>query len=118
MKRWMLCLSVLLAFCVPVMAQPGPFDVVPSTDPAWHYVDVLQKAGIVIGYPDGTYGGRREMTRYEFAVAVARLLAQLPPPTEKETARLGRAKDLVDRLTSGPEVTAALVALVEESGRN
>ena len=34
----------------------------------------LQKAGIVIGYPDGTFGGKRAMTRYEFAVAIARML--------------------------------------------
>jgi FtsZ-binding cell division protein ZapB len=36
--------------------------------------DTLQQAGIVIGYPDLTYGGKRAMTRYEFAVAIARLL--------------------------------------------
>ena len=56
----------------------GPFADVPTDHWAYQSVDTLQKAGIVIGYPDGTYGGRRPMTRYEFAVAIARLLARQP----------------------------------------
>ncbi len=59
-------------------AASGPFADVPTDHWAYQAVDTLQKAGIVIGYPDGTYGGRRPMTRYEFAVAIARLLAQRP----------------------------------------
>ena len=58
-------------------AASGPFADVPTDHWAYQSVDTLQKAGIVIGYPDGTYGGRRPMTRYEFAVAIARLLAQM-----------------------------------------
>ncbi len=58
----------------------GPFADVPTDHWAYQSVDTLQKAGIVIGYPDGTYGGRRPMTRYEFAVAIARLLAQMNKP--------------------------------------
>lgn len=94
----------------------GPSDVVPLTDPAWHDVDVLQKAGIVIGYPDGTYGGRRAMTRYVFAVAIARLLSQLPSPQTFTVPdqRAGLALDLVSRLTAGPEAVKALDSLVEE----
>jgi hypothetical protein len=55
-------------------ASSGPFADVPADHWAYQAVDTLQKAGIVIGYPDGTYGGKRAMTRYEFAVAIARLL--------------------------------------------
>jgi len=59
----------------PVFAQgAGPFADVPTDHWAYQSVDKLQKAGVVIGYPDGTYGGKRAMTRYEFAVAIARLL--------------------------------------------
>ncbi len=61
-------------------AASGPFADVPTDHWAYQSVDTLQKAGIVIGYPDGTYGGRRPMTRYEFAVAIARLLAQMNKP--------------------------------------
>ncbi|MCA1594895.1 MAG: hypothetical protein LC772_00485, partial [Chloroflexi bacterium] len=34
----------------------------------------LQAGGGVVGYPDGTFGGPRSMTRYELAMAVSRLL--------------------------------------------
>src|SRR5438128_1311760 len=61
-------------------AASGPFADVPADHWAYNSVDTLQKAGIVIGYPDGTYGGKRAMTRYEFAVAIARLLPLIKPP--------------------------------------
>jgi hypothetical protein len=44
-------------------ATSGPFADVPADHWAYQAVDTLQKAGIVIGYPDGTYGGKRAMTR-------------------------------------------------------
>ncbi len=65
----------------PVFAQgAGPFADVPTDHWAYQSVDKLQKAGVVIGYPDGTYGGKRAMTRYEFAVAIARLLDKVTTP--------------------------------------
>jgi outer membrane murein-binding lipoprotein Lpp len=60
----------------------GPFADVPTDHWAYNSVEKLRDAGIVIGYPDGTYGGRRAMTRYEFAEAIARLLANIPGPTD------------------------------------
>jgi len=63
---------VLLAITLPVFAQEFP-DVPPDH---WAYgaVGTLQNAGIVIGYPDGTYAGKRAMTRYEFAEAISRAI--------------------------------------------
>ena len=86
-------------------AASGPFADVPTDHWAYASVDTLQKAGIVIGYPDGTYGGRRPMTRYEFAVAIARLLAQMNKPStpfdpsglEKQ---IGDNKAAIDALTA------------------
>jgi hypothetical protein len=59
-------------------AASGPFADVPTDHWAYTSVEKLRDAGIVIGYPDGTYGGKRAMTRYEFATAIARLLALIP----------------------------------------
>jgi hypothetical protein len=56
----------------------GPFADVPTDHWAYQSVETLRSAGIVIGYPDGTYGGTRAMTRYEFATGIARLLKLLP----------------------------------------
>ena len=55
-------------------AQAAPFLDTPTNHWAYESVQDLAKKGIVIGYPDGTYGGKRPMTRYEFAVALDRAL--------------------------------------------
>jgi len=51
----------------------------------WAYpaLQKLAAAGIVEGYPPtGNFIGQRPMTRYEFAVAIARLLDRIPGQTE------------------------------------
>jgi len=58
-------------------AQAAPFLDTPTNHWAYEAVQDLAKKGIVIGYPDGTYGGKRPMTRYEFAVALDRALRTL-----------------------------------------
>ena len=93
-------------------AASGPFADVPTDHWAYQSVDTLQKAGIVIGYPDGTYGGRRPMTRYEFAVAIARLLARQPAAADTSglDARITANAAAIDALRTlvngfGPELT-------------
>ncbi len=85
----------------------------PTDHWAYQSVDTLQKAGIVIGYPDGTYGGRRPMTRYEFAVAIARLLAQMntkPGVTADDLNAL--RTDLENRIAGNTAAIDALRTLV------
>lgn len=81
-----LLVSTVIGMSVSASAQTasGPFADVPADHWAYSAVNALQKNAnngvanpIVIGYPDGTFGGRRAMTRYEFAVAIARLLPQI-----------------------------------------
>ncbi len=98
-------------------AASGPFADVPADHWAYQSVDTLQKAGIVIGYPDGTYGGKRAMTRYEFAVAIARLLPLLNPKvdltpyaTKDELAAL--RSDLEAKLAANQAALDALTKLV------
>ncbi len=75
MKKTLLVVMVLL-LATPLFAQ-GPFNDVPTDHWAYDAVNKLQKDGIVIGYPDGTFGGKRAMSRYEFATAIARILPLL-----------------------------------------
>jgi len=94
-------------------AVSGPFADVPTDHWAYQAVDTLQKAGIVIGYPDGTYGGRRPMTRYEFAVAIARLLARQQPGGGVSAADLGALRaDLEGRIAGNTAAIDALRTLV------
>ncbi len=51
-----------------------PFPDVPENHWAYETVEQMRERGIVEGYPDGTFGGDRQMTRYEFATIVYRAL--------------------------------------------
>jgi len=94
-------------------AQAAPFLDTPTNHWAYESVQDLAKRGIVIGYPDGTYGGKRPMTRYEFAVAVERALMTIdamvkaqqgvtpppgtPPPTALTQDQLNEVQALIDK---------------------
>jgi hypothetical protein len=75
MKKLALALVLVLVFALPVLANP--FVDVPLNHWAYDAVQYLAAKGVVIGYPDGTFGGNRTMTRYEFAEAIARVLAHI-----------------------------------------
>ena len=94
-KTAYLLVAAVLVCAAPAFAQ-GPFNDVPTDHWAYDAVNQLQKDGVVIGYPDGTYGGKRAMSRYEFAVAIARLpikdIVDLSPYAKKDDL-----KDFVKR---------------------
>ena len=52
------------------------FPDVPENHWAYEYLDSLQKRGIIKGYPDGSFGGDRSLTRYEYATMLCRVLDQ------------------------------------------
>lgn len=55
----------------------GPFSDVPLAHPAYPAVQVIASIGVFTGYPDNTFGGKRALTRYEFAVALQRMLQDI-----------------------------------------
>jgi len=73
MKKLALVLVLVLAFALPVLANP--FVDVPLNHWAYDSVQSLAAKGVIVGYPDGTFGGAKSLTRYEFAEAVAKALA-------------------------------------------
>jgi len=66
----------------------------------WAYaaMESLRSKGIVIGYPDGYFRGKRTLTRYEFAVALDRALRQFMPVA----GQAGPRGDKGDTGTAGP----------------
>lgn len=52
------------------------FPDVPSNHWAYEAVAAMSRSGLVEGYPNGTFGGDRMMTRYEFAQIVYRAMQQ------------------------------------------
>lgn len=73
MKKLALVLVLVFAFTLPVLANP--FVDVPLNHWAYDAVQSLSAKGVIVGYPDGTFGGGKSLTRYEFAEAVAKALA-------------------------------------------
>jgi len=73
MKKLALVLVLVFVFALPVFANP--FVDVPLNHWAYDSVQSLAAKGVIVGYPDGTFGGGKTMTRYEFAEAVAKALA-------------------------------------------
>jgi hypothetical protein len=70
-----LCLT--LASAAQSQQVADMFKDVPSDHWAYQAVENLRQKGIVIGYPDGYFRGKRTLTRYEFAVALDRALKNL-----------------------------------------
>jgi len=73
MKKLVLVLVLVFAFALPVLANP--FVDVPLNHWAYDSVQSLAAKGVIVGYPDGTFGGAKSLTRYEFAEATAKALA-------------------------------------------
>jgi hypothetical protein len=92
----------------------NPSNVVPLDHWAYQAVDTLQKAGIVIGYPDGTYGGRRAMTRYEFAVAIARLLPLINANAASKSDLSALQQEEDAKIEQNQQALDALKSLVDE----
>jgi hypothetical protein len=82
-KKWALwagAAALGAAILIPGAAQAqggGPFADVPTGHWAYDAVQQLAQRGIFTGYPDGTFQGRRALTRYEFAVALQRMLQEV-----------------------------------------
>ena len=84
----------------PVAPTIQPFPDVPANHWAYEYVNNLIAMGVIEGYPDGTFGGDRTMTRYEFATMLFKAMqngAVLSEQIRQEfNAELGRIR--VDRI--------------------
>lgn len=105
MKSLVLLLALALVASVAGPALANPFADVPADHWAYDAVAKLAAVGLVEGYPDGTYGGTRMMTRYEAAMVFARTLARLEALVEAEVAaETAGVKD---------EITADLMAQIE-----
>ena len=72
-----LVLAMAMALGVTASAYAAnPFSDVPADHWAYDAVNKLAAEGVVDGYPDGTYGGDKLMTRYEMAQIVAKAMAK------------------------------------------
>lgn len=76
MKKTLLLAAVMALGVNAGVYAANPFSDVPAGHWAYDAVNKLAAEGVVEGYPDGTYGGDRLMTRYEMAQIVAKAMAK------------------------------------------
>ncbi|MFP4015631.1 MAG: S-layer homology domain-containing protein, partial [Halanaerobiales bacterium] len=74
MKKYSILIAMVLVLALSVTTFAGSFADVPSNHWAYEGVNKLVAAGLIQGYPDGTFKGQNDLTRYEIAVMLARLL--------------------------------------------
>ena len=79
----------------------NPFSDVSTSDWAYQAVADLSDQGIVEGYPDGTFGGQKNITRYEMAQIIARLMAKEDQYNAEQRATIDKlAAEYADELDS------------------
>jgi hypothetical protein len=94
-----------LVWAMPALAQDQAAQPFKDLDPKhWAYEAVtdLQSKGILLGYPNGYFQGKRTLTRYEFAIAIERLLTKFPAGPKGDTGATGPPGDKGDQGIQGP----------------
>ena len=71
----------------------NPFSDVTPDSWAYQAVSQLATAGIVNGYPDGTFKGQNDITRYEMAQMVAKAMANQDRANAEQQAMINRLAD-------------------------
>ncbi len=94
--------TLMLMFALPAASHAAPPNFVPANDPGFQNADTLQKAGVVLGGPEGTYS-RRPPGRREFAAAIVKLMHHISSDHAQE-----------NQLAASPPALTALNALVAE----
>ena len=101
MKK-ILAIAAAAALTAGVSAYAAnPFSDVTPDDWAYQAVSDLSDQGVVEGYPDGTFKGERNMTRYELAQIIARLMAKEDQLNAEQRATLDKlAGEYADELAN------------------
>lgn len=115
-KRFALVLAVMLVISMSAsVVAANPFADVPAHHWAYDSIVQLQAVGLIEGYPDGTYGGAKTLTRYEAAMVFARALANLEALVESNTAD-SKAELLAELDAVSAEISDLIVAEFEKLG--
>lgn len=122
-KRFALVLVLVLLASAATTAFASPFADVPADHWAYDSVAELAAAGLIEGYPDGTFGGARMMTRYEAAMVFARALNRLEsqiassnllPELDKLKAELMAAIEAQMAAANKPVVETRVIETVQK----
>jgi peptidoglycan hydrolase CwlO-like protein len=95
-----LVLALLMTVSIPSFAAPLK-DAPATSHWVYDYYEMLYNAGLIEGYPDGTFKGEKAATRYEVVAFMARLLQYFETRLAESTGNLAPITTIV---TTSPEV--------------
>ncbi|MBI2265086.1 MAG: S-layer homology domain-containing protein [Armatimonadetes bacterium] len=84
--------AILLLGSASVLA--APFGDLPASHWALDAVKTLAEKGLMEGYPDSSFKGERAATRYELAMAVARVVAKIEKIPQPDLSKYATKADL------------------------
>ena len=90
MKKQLAVLAATAVLGVTSAFAAHPFSDVTAQDWAYQAVERLVAEGVIEGYPDGTFKGQRNITRYEMAQMIARADAHQDEVTAEQRATIQR----------------------------
>ena len=90
MKKHLAVLAATVVLGVTSAFAANPFSDVTPQDWAYQAVAQLASQGIVNGYPDGTFKGQNNITRYEMAQMVAKALVRQDRVDAEQNAIINR----------------------------
>ncbi len=107
MKKVLAMAAAAALACGVSAFAANPFSDVSTSDWAYQAISQLSDQGMVEGYPDGTFKGQQNITRYEAAQIVARLLAREDQLNAEQKATVNKlAAEYADELENlGVRVT-------------
>ena len=90
MKKHLAVLAATAVLGVTSAFAANPFSDVTPQDWAYQAVAQLASQGIVNGYPDGTFKGQTNITRFEMAQMVAKAMARQGQVDAEQNAIINR----------------------------
>ena len=90
MRKQLAVLAATAVLGVTSVLAAHPFSDVTAQDWAYQAVERLAAEGVIQGYPDGTFKGQRNITRYEMAQMIARADAHQDEVTAEQRALIQR----------------------------
>ncbi|MFW6028958.1 MAG: S-layer homology domain-containing protein [Halanaerobiales bacterium] len=92
-KKFSFVIALLLVFAFAMPTSAAVFTDVEEDHWAYEAVNQLVAAGVVEGYPDGTFKGDENMSRFEVAQAVNRALERVAEEREVLESELDSSKE-------------------------
>ena len=77
MKNTSIFASAAMVLATAAIASANPFSDVPASHWAYQAVNSMAEKGIIQGFPNGTFKGNQNVTRYQLAMITAKMIANV-----------------------------------------